>query len=230
MYNNHKIAVIIPVLNEEDSIAKVLADIPGYVDQLIVADNGSSDKTVEIAKSLGATTVFEPVTGYGSACLRGLQEVNNDNDIIVFLDGDYSDYPQEMGLLLDQIVYHDFEVVIGSRMLKEESKMILPPVARFGNWLSTKLIALFWNQPFTDLGPFRAIRWKAFNKLNMIDKNFGWTVELQIKAAKLAMACTEVPVSYRSRIGRSKISGTLLGSIKAGNKILYLIFRELFKR
>ncbi len=223
-------AVIIPVLNEEKSLAKVLTDIPEYVDQLIVADNGSSDNSITIAKSFGTVTVSEPTRGYGSACLRGLKEVSDDNDIIVFLDGDYSDYPQEMGLLLDEIVYNNFDVVIGSRMLTQQSKMILPPVARFGNWLSTKLIALFWGESFTDLGPFRAVRWDAFRKLNMTDKNFGWTVELQIKAAKMALACTEVPVSYRRRIGQSKISGTLLGSIKAGCKILYLIFRELLKR
>lgn len=207
----------------------VLHDIPGYVDQLIVADNGSTDNSVNVVKSFGAVSVSEPVKGYGSACLRGLEEVNKDTDIIVFLDGDYSDYPQEMGLLLDEIVYHKFDVVIGSRMLTQQSKMILTPVARFGNWLSTKLIALFWGESFTDLGPFRAIKWDAFTKLKMSDKNFGWTVELQIKAAKLEMACTEVPVSYRNRIGESKISGTVFGSIKAGHKILYLIFRELLK-
>ncbi len=230
MYKNKNIAVIIPVLNEELSIAKVLADVPGYVDQLIVADNGSTDKTIAIAKSAGATITTEPSRGYGATCLKGLQAVNDNNDIIVFLDGDYSDHPQEMGMLLDQIVYHNHDVVIGSRMLNEESKLVLPPVARFGNWLSTKLIALFWNEKFTDLGPFRAITQTAFDKLEMSDTNFGWTVELQIKAAKLKMSCTEVAVSYRQRIGISKISGTFLGSLKAGNKILYLIFRELLTR
>ena len=228
MYHHKKITLLIPVLNEEESIAQVLTDIPGYVDQLIVADNGSTDKTVEIAKSFGATVTMQAEKGYGATCLQGLEQVNTDTDIIVFMDGDYSDYPQEMGLLLDKIVYQNFDVVIGSRMLLKESKAILTPVARFGNWLSTKLIALFWKEKFTDLGPFRAIRWNKFQELDMKDRNFGWTVELQIKAAKLSFACTEVPVSYRNRIGKSKVSGTVIGSIKAGYKILYLIFRELF--
>ena len=227
MYQNHNVAVVIPVLNEEEAIAQVLSEIPTFVDQIIIADNGSTDKTIEIAQTFKTTIVVETQRGYGAACLRGLKEVADDNDIIVFLDGDYSDYPQEMNLLLDKIVLEKQDVVIGSRMLIKESKAVLTPVAQFGNWLSTKLIALFWSINFTDLGPFRAIRWEMFQKLDMQDRNFGWTVELQIKAAKLKMACTEVPVSYRSRIGKSKISGTLVGSINAGCKILYLIFREL---
>ncbi len=230
MYRNNKVAVVIPALNEEESIGKVLEEVPGYVDQLIVADNGSTDNTISIANSFGAIVTSEPIKGYGAACLKGLGKVNKDTDIIVFLDGDYSDHPNEMGLLLDQIVYHDFEVVIGSRMLKPESKSVLTPVARFGNWLSTKLITLFWGTKYTDLGPFRAIKWKSFQALQMEDKNFGWTVELQIKAAKIKLASTEVPVSYRSRLGHSKISGTISGSLKAGCKILYLIFRELLKK
>lgn len=228
MYHNHRIAVLIPVLNEQASIAKVIAEIPGFVDQLIVADNGSIDKTVEIAESFGATTTFEPTKGYGATCLEGLKKVENNTDIIVFIDGDYSDFPAEMGLLLDKIVYHDYDVVIGSRMLLKDSQAVLLPVARFGNWLSTKLIAFFWKEKFTDLGPFRAIKWQKFLELEMQDRNFGWTVELQIKASKLKFKCTEVPVSYRNRIGKSKVSGTFVGSFKAGCKILYLIFRELF--
>ncbi len=229
MYQNHKVAVVIPVLNEQESIAHVLRDIPQFVDQTIIADNGSSDNTIEIVKTFNTIIVTEQQRGYGAACLKGLQKVDGDTDIIVFLDGDYSDYPQEMHLLLDKIITENQDVVIGSRMLKPDAKAVLPPVAQFGNWLSTKLIDLFWSKKFTDLGPFRAIRWDAFQRLNMQDKNFGWTVELQIKAAKMNMACTEVAVSYRSRIGTSKISGTMLGSIKAGCKILYLIFRELLR-
>ncbi len=227
MYQKKKISVIIPVLNEQESIAHVLRDIPQYVDQTIIADNGSSDNTIDIARTFDTTIVTEQQQGYGAACLKGLQKVNGDTDIIVFLDGDYSDYPKEMHLLLDKIISENQDVVIGSRMLKPDSKAVLPPVAQFGNWLSTKLIDLFWSKEFTDLGPFRAIRWDAFKRLNMQDKDFGWTVELQIKAAKMNLACTEVAVSYRNRIGTSKISGTFLGSFKAGCKIIYLIFREL---
>ena len=229
MYHNHYISVIIPVLNEEQSIGKVIAEIPGYVDQLIVADNGSTDNTAAAARDAGAVVVFESNRGYGSACLRGMRELNSQSDIVVFLDGDYSDYPEEMSLLLDQIVYKDYSMVIGSRMLYERSKKFLTPVARFGNWLATRLIKLIWSYSFSDLGPFRAVTSQALQKMHMEDKNFGWTVEMQIKAAKLKIPSTEIPVSYRQRIGYSKISGTITGSVKAGSKILYLIVREMFR-
>ena len=228
MYNQHFISVIIPVLNEEKSIQKVLEDIPGFVDAIIISDNGSTDNTVPIAESLGVQVVSEPERGYGAACLKALEHVPNRTDILVFLDGDYSDYPEEMGLLLDPIVYHNYDVVIGSRMLNAESKKYLTPAARFGNWLSTKLIKLFWKYSFTDLGPFRAVRYSSFQKLDMKDRNFGWTIELQIKAAKHKLHAKEIPVSYRQRIGKSKISGTLTGTLKAGTKIIYLIVKELF--
>lgn len=228
MYNQHYITVIIPVLNEEKSIQKVLEDIPGFVDTIIISDNGSTDNTARIAESLGVQVVSEPERGYGAACLKALEHTSNRTDILVFLDGDYSDYPEEMGLLLNPIVYHNYDVVIGSRMLKAESKQHLTPVAGFGNWLSTKLIKLIWNYNFTDLGPFRAVRYSSFQKLEMQDRNFGWTIELQIKAAKHNLNAKEIPVSYRQRIGESKISGTLMGTVKAGTKILYLIFKELF--
>jgi glycosyltransferase involved in cell wall biosynthesis len=228
LYRNQFVAVIIPVLNEEESIGKVIAEIPDFVDRIVVCDNGSIDNTPNQIKQSKAELVFENERGYGAACLKALLILDERTDIIVFIDGDYSDYPEEMNLLLDPIIDDNYEVVIGSRMIKPEAKKILTPVARFGNWLSTFLIKIFWGYRFTDLGPFRAIKYDSFKKLKMVDRNFGWTVELQIKAAKMKMNAIEVPVSYRARLGKSKISGTLVGSCKAGSKILYLIFRELF--
>lgn len=230
LYNNRRIAVVIPALNEEESIDKVIGDLPGYVDQLVVVDNGSTDRTADRARAAGAEVVLQPERGYGAACLKGIEQLSDDTDIIVFLDGDYSDYPQEMIRLLDPIVYDDYEVVIGSRMSSGTSRKALPPVARFGNRLSTTLIRWFWGYRFTDLGPFRAVTVPAYRRLDMSDPDFGWTVELQIKAARLGMRATEVPVSYRPRIGRSKISGTIVGSFRAGTKILYLIFRQWLAR
>lgn len=230
MYHGNNIAVIIPALNEEASLGRVLADIPEYVDRVVVGDNGSTDRTAEIARAGGAEVVHEPERGYGAACLRAIAELDGRTDIIVFLDGDYSDFPQQMNRLLDPMVSDGCEVVIGSRMQKADSRRILTPVARFGNWLSTSLIRLFWGCRFTDLGPFRAVTREAYQKLNMSDRNFGWTVELQIKAARMHMNVREVPVSYRARIGRSKVSGTVRGSVAAGVKILWLIFRELAYR
>jgi glycosyltransferase involved in cell wall biosynthesis len=228
LYRNQFVAVIIPVLNEEESIGKVIADIPDFVDRIIVCDNGSTDNTPNLIKYSKVESVFEKERGYGAACLKALSILDDRTDILVFLDGDYSDYPKEMNLLLDPILDKNCDVVIGSRMLKPNAKRHLTLIARFGNWLSTFLINLFWNYKFTDLGPFRAIRYESYIKLKMVDRNFGWTVELQIKAAKMKMNAAEVPVSYRARLGESKISGTVLGSFKAGSKILYLIFRELF--
>lgn len=207
----------------------MLGDIPEYVDQTIVCDNGSTDATAEIARGMGALVVHESQRGYGAACLKALESVDPTTDIVVFLDADYSDYPQETNLLLDPIIDENRDVVIGSRMIGAESRKILTPVARFGNWLSTFLIRMCWGYRFTDLGPFRAVTKSALDRLQMKDRNFGWTVELQIKAAKLRMNATEVKVSYRERIGQSKISGTISGSIKAGTKILYLIFREVVR-
>jgi glycosyltransferase involved in cell wall biosynthesis len=230
VYHDRTIAVVIPALNEEAAISKVLADLPGYVDRVVVADNGSSDKTAERAREAGAQVVYESERGYGAACLRALSELDSDTDIVVFLDADYSDHPSEMMLLLDPITRQKYEVVIGSRMTSDESRAALTTVARFGNWLSTRLIRMFWGYRFTDLGPFRAADFAVFRRLDMRDRNFGWTVELQIKAAKLGLRATEVPVSYRKRIGESKISGTISGSVKAGAKILYLIFRELIRK
>lgn len=230
MYCNLKIATIIPALNEEQSIGKVLTDLPSYIDRIIVCDNGSRDKTAEIALSNGAEVVRETERGYGAACLRAIRELDDSIDILLFIDADYSDFPAEADKLIDPIAQGDFDLVIGSRMLSADSRRALPPVARFGNWLATTLIHIIWGERFTDLGPFRAVRYSSFRSLGMCDRNFGWTVELQIKAAQAGLRSTERSVSYRPRIGKSKVSGTLAGSFKAGVKILYLIAREFFHK
>lgn len=221
---------IIPALNEEEAITRVIADLPDYIDLVIVADNGSSDSTAQRAKLAGATVVHENRRGYGAACLRGIEELDEKTDIILFIDGDYSDFPEESNLLLDPIISGEAEMVIGSRMIRAESRDSLTPVAAFGNRLSTNLIRLFWGCQFSDLGPFRAITKIAYQRLGMSDRDFGWTVEMQIRAAKLKIPSTEVAVSYRKRIGQSKISGTVIGSVRAGSKILYIIGRELLRK
>lgn len=232
------IFVIIPAINEEQSIGKVIDDIPQEnVSDIIVVDNGSSDNTISAAEKAGATVLVEYNKGYGNACLKGMEYVYktnpSDNDIIVFLDGDYSDYPEEMPKILKPVIKENADMVIGSRILgmkeglTEEGALL--PQALFGNWLSTKLIRLIWNYSFTDLGPFRAVKISSLKKMNMEDRNYGWTVEMQIKAAKLKMKCKEVPVSYRKRIGESKVTGTISGSVKAGVKILWVIFRSAYK-
>ena len=223
MRNKFRISVIIPAVDEERSISKVIAEIPDWVDEIIVVDNGSKDKTADEARSAGAKLLNESRPGYGSACLTGIAGSDNP-DIVVFLDGDYSDYPQEMALLVDPVVNGSADLVIGSRVLGQAQKGALSPQARFGNWLACKLIRLFWGVRFTDLGPFRAIRFSTFKRLDMRDPNYGWTVEMQIKAAQKDMRAIEVPVSYRKRIGKSKVSGTLRGVILAGIKILTIIF------
>ena len=229
MINDYRVVVIIPAINEEESLPKVIKDIPNYVDETIVVDNGSTDKTIAVAKQAGATVLKESERGYGAACLKAIDYIKDKYfDIIVFLDGDYSDFPEEMDLLLKPIIEENYEVVIGSRILGKREKGAMLPQAIFGNWLASFLIKLFWGYSFTDLGPFRAIKYSSFLKLNMVDRNYGWTVELQIKAAKQKMMCKEVPVSYRKRIGKSKVTGTINGTAKASVKILYLIFRSYF--
>lgn len=230
MLQEKRIVVIIPAVNEEESITNVLQDIPGFVDEIIVVDNGSSDNTAKIARENGATVLTENERGYGAACLKGIELIKSKNyDIVVFLDGDYSDHPEEMNLIMKPIINDDYDMVIGSRMIGHRQKGAMLPQALFGNWLAAFLIKLFWKYKFTDLGPFRAIKYVSLMKLNMADRNFGWTVEMQIKAAKQKLKCTEVPVSYRKRIGTSKVTGTLSGTIKASYKILYLIFVSLLK-
>ncbi|MDX2127709.1 MAG: glycosyltransferase family 2 protein [Chloroherpetonaceae bacterium] len=227
-----KTVVIIPAYNEQASIGKVIADIPKeWVHTIIVVDNNSTDNTRLVAEEAGARVVFEPIRGYGRACLKGIASASELHpDVILFLDGDYSDFPEEIPLLLKPILERDVDLVIGSRISGNAELGALLPQARFGNWLSTRLIQWFWGYRFTDLGPFRAIRWNSLQALKMEDQTFGWTVEMQVKAAKLKLNTTEVPVSYRKRIGKSKITGTISGTFKAGYMILYTIFKHFFTK
>ena len=219
------VSVIIPAFNEEESIGKVIADIPKTcVQEIIVVDNGCLDRTAEVARAAGARVVREERRGYGSACLAGIAALNAP-EIVVFLDGDYSDFPSEMPLLLQPILAGDAEMVIGSRIRGVHEKGALLPQARFGNALATFLIRLLFHVCYTDLGPFRAIRYERLLAMDMQDKTFGWTVEMQIKAAKMGLRVCEVPVTYRKRIGQSKITGTVKGTILAGYKIITTIFR-----
>jgi glycosyltransferase involved in cell wall biosynthesis len=220
-----KTAVIIPVLNEEQSIGSVLSHIPGaLVQEVIVVDNGSTDRTAQVASSFEAKVVSEPNRGYGNACLRGIAELK-DPDVVVFLDGDFSDYPEEISLLLQPIALNKADLVIGSRTLGSREKGALPGHAQFGNKLASILIRLFFRHRFTDLGPFRAIRYHSLLELKMEDRTWGWTVEMQVKAIRERLRIVEVPVSYRKRIGKSKISGTLAGSVKAGTRIIWTILK-----
>lgn len=226
-----KIVVVIPAFNEENSVGNVVRDIPkDWVEEIIVVDNNSSDETAQSARAEGATVLREPKQGYGAACLKGLAYVKEMKDlpeIVVFLDADYSDYPEELPSLVKPILDSDMDLVIGSRALgkREKGSMTFPQI--FGNWLATSLLKLFYGVRFSDLGPFRAIRYSALQEIGMVDTNYGWTVEMQLKAAKLKMKCTEVPVTYRNRIGVSKVSGTVKGAFGAGYKILYTIFKYL---
>lgn len=218
-----RISVIIPVLNEQDAIESVLGDIPAdLVTEVIVADNGSTDRTATLAEAMGARVVRENRRGYGWACLAGMAAVEVP-DIVVFLDGDYSDHPDEMPLLIAPILANRADMVIGSRVRGQREPGALLPQARFGNGLATWLIRHLYGTCYTDLGPFRAIRYGALLKLDMQDKTFGWTVEMQVKAAKIGLRTEEVAVRYRRRIGVSKVTGTVRGTIKAGWKILFTI-------
>lgn len=229
-----KVYVVIPAYNEAEAIGKVVRAIPeGIAEEVIVCDNNSTDSTAEEARKAGATVVKAPLRGYGNACLSGISWLRNTSgiqqpDIVVFLDGDYSDYPEEMPLLLHPLLTGEADLVIGSRVLGKAQKGALQPQQRFGNWLATRLLYLFWGYSFTDLGPFRAISWQKLLNLEMQDPNYGWTVEMQVKAARMGLRCCEVPVRYRPRIGNSKISGTLKGSFLAGKKILWTIFKYAF--
>lgn len=225
------IRVIIPAFNEQNAVGLVIEEIPGeWVSEIIVVDNGSQDQTFETAKAKGATALREDRKGYGQACLKGmayLASTPNPPDIVVFLDGDYSDYPSQLPDLVQPIIKDEADLVIGSRALgvKEKGSMTIQQV--FGNWLATTLIRWFYGVRYTDLGPFRAIRYTSLLEIGMADTNFGWTVEMQLKAAKQNLRTLDVPVNYRQRIGISKVSGTLKGTIMAGYKILFTIFRYL---
>lgn len=222
--------VVIPAFNEENSIELVLDDIPGeLVRRVIVCDNNSSDQTYENAVRGGAHVVRENRAGYGYACLKCLEFIKNSDlpapDIVVFLDADYSDYPEQLSDLINPIIHEGFDLVIGSRALGKREPGSMTPQQLFGNWLATRLLKWIYGYSFTDLGPFRAVRYQVLQKMQMSDKTYGWTVEMQIKAASMNLKCTEVAVNYRKRIGYSKVSGTVRGTIGAGWKILYTIFK-----
>ena len=217
------VAVVIPALNEEESLPLVLCDLPP-VGRVVVVDNGSTDQTVQRAEQGGATVVAEPQRGYGAACLAGLAHLRKSPPaIVVFLDGDYSDYPQQLTHLVAPILAGEADFVLGSRLTGHREPGAMPPQSLWGNRFACWLMARFWKTSYTDLGPFRAVRWEALEKLAMADRNYGWTIEMQIKAAEQGLRTVELPIPYRPRVGTSKISGTLLGSIKAGSKILYLV-------
>lgn len=222
--------VIIPAYNEEQSIGKVVDEIPkDWVKEIVVVSNASTDNTEAVAQKAGATVLIENQKGYGAACLKGIRYVADkaDADILVFLDGDYSDYPHQLPLLVKPIVEEGYDMVIGSRELGDREGGAMMPQQIFGNWLATSLIRLLYNYTFTDLGPFRAIRWDKLVEIDMKDEDFGWTVEMQVKAAKKKLKCTEVAVDYRKRIGVSKVTGTIKGTFMAGYKILWTIFKLL---
>ncbi|MDT0650089.1 glycosyltransferase family 2 protein [Autumnicola edwardsiae] len=232
----HLIKVIIPAYNEEASIGKVVAEVPGFVDEVIVVSNNSTDDTKKNAKSAGATVISEKKKGYGYACLKGMEYIKKQSfdrlrkpDIVVFLDGDYSDYPSELANIVKPVIEENVDFVVGARVKKwrEKGAMTFPQI--FGNWLATSLMKLFFNAKFTDLGPFRAIKYNKLLALKMQDKTYGWTIEMQLKALRQNLSYTEIPVHYKNRIGISKVSGTVKGAIFAGVKILSWIFKYSFK-
>lgn len=224
-----QIFVIIPAFNEENSVAEVIRDIPKkLVKEIVVVNNNSNDATAFNAANAGATVLDEKRQGYGFACLKGIEYIQGKalpQDIIVFLDADYSDYPEEMTKLVKPILAEGYDMVIGSRALGKRERGAMLPQQRFGNWLATSLLKLLYKVDYTDLGPFRAIRFDKLLALQMRDTTYGWTVEMQLKAAKLGLRTCEVPVNYRKRIGFSKITGTVKGTVMAGYKIITTIFK-----
>ncbi|MEX0313323.1 MAG: glycosyltransferase family 2 protein [Allomuricauda sp.] len=227
-----EIKVIIPAVNEGDSIGKVVGELPKSVSEIIVVNNGSEDNTVENAKKAGATVLTENQRGYGYACLKGLDYVAKQSkqpDVIVFIDGDYSDYPEELDKVVAPILQDDVDFVVGARKKALREPGSMTPQQVFGNQLATFLMRLFFRAKFTDLGPFRAIKYEKLKELEMEDKTYGWTVEMQLKVLRKKMSYTEVPVRYKRRIGVSKVSGTVKGTIFAGIKILGWIFKYSLK-
>lgn len=227
--------MLIPAWNEEKSLPLVINGLPAnWIKKVVVCDNGSTDQTAEVAKEAGAVVIHQPERGYGNACLAGMRYLNQlpsseQPEIVVFIDGDYSDYPEELPKVVAPILKDKMDMVIGSRMLggMDADAMTIPQ--RFGNWLAPALIRLIYGYRFSDLGPFRAIRWEALKALQMADRNYGWTVEMQVKAAKMRLSCTEVPVQYRKRAaGQSKVSGTIKGTVLAGWKIITTILKLVF--
>lgn len=226
------IKVIIPAFNEAESISHVISEIPGSVEEVIVVSNNSTDDTDINAENAGATVLSESRKGYGYACLKGMDYISRQNqkpDIIVFLDGDYSDYPEELHKIVQPIIEEDKDFVVGARVSKWREKGSMTFPQRFGNKLATTLMRLFFKSRFTDLGPFRAIKYEKLLQLNMEDKTYGWTVEMQLKALRQNLSYAEVHVHYKNRIGESKVSGTIKGAIFAGVKILGWIFKYSFK-
>ena len=226
------IKVIIPAYNEADSIAQVIHELPESVSEVIVVNNNSSDETAQTAEFAGATVLSEKKMGYGYACLCGIQYVGQQSktpDIIVFIDGDYSDYPGDLTKVVQPIIDQDIDFVIGARAKELREVGSMTPHQIFGNWLATFLMRLLFGATFTDLGPFRAIKYDKLLTLEMEDKTYGWTVEMQLKALKKKLTYIEVPVRYKKRIGVSKVSGTVKGSIFAGIKILGWIFKYSIK-
>mgnify|MGYP000641243686 CR=1 FL=1 len=234
---DQQIKVIIPAYNEQDSIAHVINDIPSIVNEVIVISNNSTDNTEKNAKEAGATVLQENRKGYGYACLKGMEYISTISlsdpakkpDIIVFLDGDYSDYPEQLTEIVAPIVNDNIDFVIGARVKRLREQGSMTPQQIFGNWLATFLMGVLFRAKFTDLGPFRAIKYDKLLALNMEDKTYGWTIEMQLKALKQKFAYVEIPMKYRNRIGVSKVSGTVKGSIMAGIKILGWIFKYSFK-
>jgi glycosyltransferase involved in cell wall biosynthesis len=222
------IDVVIPALNEEKSLPMVLSNMPwDWVRRVVVSDNGSTDDTARVAESGGAEVVREPQKGYGAACLAALARLAEDPpDIVVFMDADFSDFPEQLPRVVGPILADEAELVIGSRTIGHRESGALLPQAVFGNKLACALIESLYGYRFTDLGPFRAITWRSLQRIDMRDEDFGWTVEMQVKVAKEGLPAVEVPVSYRKRVGVSKVTGTLEGTVKAGHKILHTIFRQ----
>lgn len=227
------IKVIIPAYNEADSIHLVIKEIPKIVNEIIVVDNNSTDSTAEVAIKAGATVLSQPTMGYGNACLKGLEYIANQEvkpEIIVFLDGDYSDYPEELTQIVRPIIEDDIDLVIGTRVKEWREEGAMLPQQIFGNWLATTLMRVFFGAKFSDLGPFRAIKYQKLLELGMEDTTYGWTVEMQLKSKRQCLSYIEVPVHYKKRIGVSKVSGTIKGTIFAGAKILSWIFKYSIKK
>lgn len=221
--------IVIPAYNEEQSIGLVVRDARlQAVRHVVVTDNNSKDRTSEVAREAGAVVLFQPRQGYGSACLKGIEWVNSQTeqaDILLFMDGDYSDYAEDIPRLVAPIVEGRAELVIGSRALGQREKGSMTPQQVFGNWLATRMIQVLFGVKYTDLGPYRAIRLSSLNQLGLKDPDYGWTVEMQVKAAKAGLKHLEIPVNYRKRIGKSKVAGTLKGTILAGYKIITTILK-----
>ncbi|HSQ58854.1 MAG TPA: glycosyltransferase family 2 protein [Acidobacteriota bacterium] len=226
-----RVAAVVPALDEEASVGRVIAGLPRPpVTRVVVCDNGSTDATADVARAAGAEVVHEPRRGYGAACLRALRELASDPpSVVLFVDADLSDDPSDAASLLAPLLDGTADLAIGSRVLGEAEPGALTPVQRFGNWLAAGLLRRLYGTGATDLGPFRAIRWDALQALEMRDRDFGWTVEMQVKAARRRLRTVEVPVRYRRRVGRSKISGTIRGSFLAGTKILGTIAADYLR-